>query len=203
MENVKWTVAALTAVFLIGTIGTLSGCDETGKPQESSTGSTTASYMEEESASGQAGISNSNATAGQIEALEQALTYLSVLPFSYDGLIEQLEYEDFSHADAVYAANNCGADWKEQAVLKAESYLESSSFSYEGLVSQLEYEGFTGQQAKYGAANCGADWKEQAAKKAKSYLEIASFSREEMIEQLKYEGFTGQQALYGAKANGL
>lgn len=40
------------------------------------------------------------------------------MPFSYTGLIEQLEYEQYSHDDAVYAADNCGADWNEQAAKK-------------------------------------------------------------------------------------
>ena len=70
--------------------------------------------------------------------------------FSYDGLVEQLEYEGFSHEDAVYAVDNCGADWKEQAVEMAESYLSISTFSRSELIRQLIYEGFTREQAEYG-----------------------------------------------------
>ncbi len=65
---------------------------------------------------------------GQKNALGKAESYLSFSAFSYQGLIEQLEYEQFSHEDAVYAADNCGADWNEQAAKKAESYLDFSSF---------------------------------------------------------------------------
>ncbi len=90
-------------------------------------------------------------TTGQANALKQAKSYLDFSAFSYSGLISQLEYEQYSHEDAVFAADNCGADWNEQAVEKAKSYLEFSSFSRDGLIEQLEYEGFTHEQAVYGA----------------------------------------------------
>lgn len=90
-------------------------------------------------------------TTGQANALKQAKNYLDFSAFSYNGLISQLEYEQYSHEDAVFAADNCGADWNEQAVEKAKSYLEFSSFSRDGLIEQLEYEGFTHEQAIYGA----------------------------------------------------
>ncbi len=55
-------------------------------------------------------------TSGQRNALSSAKSYLSVMAFSYEGLIEQLEYEGYSNSEAKYAADNCGADWYEQAV---------------------------------------------------------------------------------------
>ena len=88
---------------------------------------------------------------GQKNALAKAESYLKVMPFSYEGIIEQLEYDKFSHEDAVYAANNCGADWNEQAAKKAKSYLNLMGFSRDGLIEQLQYEGFTKSQAEYGA----------------------------------------------------
>lgn len=141
-------------------------------------------------------------TTGQSNALRSAKAYLSFQAFSYDGLIEQLEYEKYSHADAVYAVQHCGADWNEQALQSALSYLNYTAFSYQGLIGQLEYEKFTSKQAAYGADHCGADWSEQAALSAKSYLNYSSFSRDGLIDQLEYEGFTHKQAVYGASANG-
>ncbi len=44
------------------------------------------------------------ALADQAGALRSAKQYLSVMPFSHDGLIEQLEYEGYSNSDATYAA---------------------------------------------------------------------------------------------------
>lgn len=91
-----------------------------------------------------------NATSGMRNALKEAKSYLSVMPFSYEGLIEQLEYEGYSHSEAVYGVNNCGADWYEQAVKSAKNYLEIMAFSRSGLIEQLEYEGYTHDQAVYG-----------------------------------------------------
>lgn len=94
---------------------------------------------------------NSIATSEQRYALDTALNYLDTMAFSYSGLIEQLEFEGYSYDAAVYAVDNCGADWNEQAARKAQEYLDVMSFSYSELVEQLEFEGFTRSQAEYGA----------------------------------------------------
>lgn len=91
------------------------------------------------------------ATMGQTNALERAKDYLRTMAFSYSGLVEQLEYEGFSHDEAVYGVDHCGADWNAQAVIKAKNYLDLMAFSRDGLIEQLEYEGFTAEQAAYGA----------------------------------------------------
>ncbi len=91
------------------------------------------------------------ASAGEINALRKADEYLDYTSFSRDGLVEQLEFEGFSHGEAVYGADHCGADWYEQAACKAREYLDYTSFSYEGLIEQLVFEGFTYDQAVYGA----------------------------------------------------
>ena len=95
------------------------------------------------------------ATLGERNAAKKALSYLRFTNFSYSGLVKQLEYEGFSHAEAVYGVDQSGADWNEQAAGKAKSYLEFSSFSRERLIEQLEYEGFTRSQAEYGAKAVG------------------------------------------------
>ena len=89
-------------------------------------------------------------TIGQKNALSQAKTYLSVMPFSYLGLITQLEFEQYTFEDSEYAAKNCGADWNEQAAKKAAEYLALMSFSREGLIDQLEFDKFTHSQAVFG-----------------------------------------------------
>lgn len=98
---------------------------------------------------------NGNETMGQKNAVSKAKQYLEFSAFSYKGLIEQLEYEKFSHEESVYGADNCGADWNEQAAKKAKQYLDTSSFSRNGLIEQLEYEGFTNEQAIYGVEQNG------------------------------------------------
>lgn len=136
-------------------------------------------------------------STGERNALSKAKDYLSFSPFSYSGLIKQLEFEGFSHDEAVYGADHCGADWEAQAVEKAKSYLDFSAFSYSGLIEQLEFEGYTHEEATHGADKCEADWNEQAVKKAKEYLKFSSFSRDGLKEQLEFEGFTSEQAEYG------
>lgn len=145
----------------------------------------------------------SGGTASQQNAVSKAKSYLRFSAYSYEGLIEQLEFEGFSHEDAIFGADNCGANWDEQAIKKAKSYLDFSAFSYKGLIGQLEYEKFTHAQAVYGTDNCGADWNEQAVKKAESYLKYSSFSRESLISQLEFDGFTHDQAVYGVTSTGL
>lgn len=97
----------------------------------------------------------STVTMGMKNALKSAEQYLDVMPFSYTGLIEQLEFSQYTHEEAVYAADHCGADWNEQAVKSAEQYLSLMSFSRKGLIDQLEYSGFTHSQAEYAAKQCG------------------------------------------------
>lgn len=78
-------------------------------------------------------------TISQDNALKTAKSYLNYTAFSYEGLVSQLEYKKYTHDDAVWAVDNCGADWNEQAVKMAKSYLDYSSFSRDGLIDQLEY----------------------------------------------------------------
>lgn len=144
----------------------------------------------------------SNISTGQKNALKSAKSYIDLMGFSYQGLIDQLEYEGYSHDEAVYGADNCGADWNAEALESAKSYIRTSPFSYTGLIDQLEYEDFTYEQAVYGADNCGADWLEQAAKSAQSYMNIMSMSRDDLLDQLLYEGFTQEQAEYGVQSVG-
>ncbi len=94
-------------------------------------------------------------TMSEANALKRAKSYLSHSSFSYESLIDQLEFEQFSYEDAVYAVDNCGADWFEQAAKKAKSYMKHSSFSRGRLIDQLEFEGFTPDQAEYGADAVG------------------------------------------------
>ena len=97
----------------------------------------------------------SSATLGELNALGQAKMYLTMTGFSYSGLIKQLEFEGYSHEEAVYGAKNCGADWNEQAAIKAKEYLEIQSFSKKALIEQLRFEGFTKEQAAYGVKQVG------------------------------------------------
>ena len=99
---------------------------------------------------------NQKLTLGKSNALDTALTYLSIgLGFSEKKLKEQLEYEGFLDDEVEYALDNCDANWNEQAVLAANGYLEVMPLSKQRLIEQLEYDGFTREQAEYGASKVG------------------------------------------------
>lgn len=173
--------------------------DKSSKPSGTEEDETSQDTDESGSESGQ----SSSVTVSQANALKSAKNYVSLMNFSYSGLIDQLEFEGYSSEDATWAADNCGADWYEEALGSAKSYVNLMAFSYSGLIDQLEYEGYTAEQASYGADNCGADWFAEAAEAAQNYLNVMSFSRSGLISQLEYEGFTAEQAEYGVSTTGL
>lgn len=94
-------------------------------------------------------------TLSQSNAVGKAMDYLNYTSFSKSGLVEQLEYEDFSNEDATYAVNKLDVDWKEQAVEKAKDYLDYSSFSRSGLIDQLKFEGFSDEEAIHAVDEVG------------------------------------------------
>ena len=163
--------------------------------------------MPEVNSAGSFENNSKSASIGEENALKQAKSYLNYTAFSYTGLIGQLEYEGYSHEEAVYGADHCGADWNEQAAKQAKSYLSYTSFSRSSLIEQLEYEGYTHEQAEYGSDNCGNDWDgsktgvsagmTNALSQAKSYLNYSSFSYSGLIEQLEFEGYSHDEAVYG------
>ncbi len=99
--------------------------------------------------------STTNETVSQKNAVKKARSYLAYTSFSHDGLVAQLEFEQFSHADAVYGADSSGGNWNEQAAKKAKSYMDQSAFSRGSLIEQLKFEKFTQEQAEYGANSVG------------------------------------------------
>lgn len=91
--------------------GAVSSSTTTSSEAATSSTESTASEVEEEQPA-----EESSASIGQKNALRKAQQYLSAMPFSYSGLIKQLEFEGYSTENATYAADNCDADWNEQAV---------------------------------------------------------------------------------------
>ena len=83
-----------------------------------------------------------NATIGEKNALKAARSYLKTGNFSYSGLVDQLMFSGYSMSDAIFAVDNCGADWYLQAALMAQSYMSMFAFSCQRLISQLEFSGF-------------------------------------------------------------
>lgn len=82
-------------------------------------------------------------------ALRTAESYLDFTAFSQQGLVEQLEYEQYSTEAAQWAVEHVDVDWNEQAALSAGQYLDFQAFSEGGLRDQLDYEGFTPDQIDF------------------------------------------------------
>lgn len=134
------------------------------------------------------------------EAAELAADYLNFSTFSYKEMIRQLEYEGYMEDEAIYGADHCNADWKDNAVRKARSFLENvGGYSYDGLVNILEFVGYTHEEAIYGADNCEADWNEQALQYALDSLEYYAYSETVLKERLDSEGFTPEQMEYAVR----
>jgi uncharacterized membrane protein YqiK len=94
-------------------------------------------------------------TVSQQNALRKAADYLEYTAFSRTGLIGQLEFEDYSTADATWAVDRVTVNWNEQAAKKAKDYLEYTAFSRTGLIDQLIFEGYTPAQAEFGVSKTG------------------------------------------------
>lgn len=144
------------ALAVIGISSNFMSQKDTYDSLNSSTEQTIQSQTTEATQSTQPQTSESpSVTLGQKNALDKAHNYLSFTAFSYTGLIDQLEFEGFTKEEATYGADNCGADWNEQAAKKAQEYIDIMSFSRAGLIDQLEFEGFTKAQAEYGVKAVG------------------------------------------------
>lgn len=137
-------------------------------------------------------------TTGQYYAIQKAKSHLEYSAYSRDALIDRLVREDFTRADAEYAADHCGANYFEQALREAKSHLKYSAYSRSELIERLEYDDYTHEEAVYGADHCGANWKEQAVQEARDILKYTSYSRTGIIQYLKSEDFTNEEAVYGA-----
>lgn len=141
-------------------------------------------------------VGESGESASQQEAREMAKDYVDTIAISRTALIEQLEDQGFSHADAVYAV--AAFDWHEQAVRMARDYLDLGS-SRRALIHQLEFEGYSHADAVYAVDVISPDWNEQAVRSAKGYRDTFSYSRKRVIHELEREGFTPAQAEYGVQ----
>lgn len=91
----------------------------------------------------------SNLSAGQRNALASAKSYLDLMGFSRQGLMDQLVFDGYSRADAQYAVDHCGANWYSQAVRSAREYAKYG-YSRQDLIDQLVYIKYTNDQAVYG-----------------------------------------------------
>ncbi|WP_286154542.1 Ltp family lipoprotein [Mycobacterium sp. D16R24] len=147
--------AAILALIVLGSIGNSDKKTSSSSSSSSNSGTTSRTLAVAPTTTEPPPPAKPRFTPAQDNAIAKAESYLGYTAFSKQGLIKQLEFDDFSTADGTFAVEhieaNGGVDWNEQAVKKAKSYLDYTSFSLSALVNQLEFDGFTPDQAQYGA----------------------------------------------------
>lgn len=86
-------------------------------------------------------------------ALKSAEAYVKILPFSKEGLYEQLIFEEYPVDAAQYAVDNLVTDWNANALKAAIQYQDIMPMSLSGLYDQLIFEGYTTSQSQYAIDN--------------------------------------------------
>lgn len=102
---------------------------------------------------------NKNASREYQNALKMAESYIQTMPFSKQGLYEQLTSEHgskFPQDAAQYAIDNLKVDYKEQALKAAKNYMDTMPMSDSELYEQLTSEHgekYTAEEAQYAIDN--------------------------------------------------
>ena len=131
----KWLLIGIAVLVLTGGAGGLSSLS-TSSP----TGTTGVKALDDVT----------SAVTGKSNAQRTAEDYLQTQSFSRKSLIHQLEFEGYTHSQAVQGVDATNADWYAQAAGSAKEYLQTQGFSRSGLIGQLEFDGYTASQATYG-----------------------------------------------------
>jgi hypothetical protein len=86
-------------------------------------------------------------------ALIRAQEYIKSFGGSYKNLLDYLKNcLKFTLDEATYGADNCGIDWKQEAIRAAKKYIENNGeYSYEKMIFQLTLFDFTQEEAEYAA----------------------------------------------------
>lgn len=86
-------------------------------------------------------------------AVIRAKEYIKSFGGSYKNLLDYLKNcLKFTLDEATFGADNCGIDWKQEAIRAAQKYIErNGEYSYEKMISQLTWFDFTQEEAEYAA----------------------------------------------------
>lgn len=97
----------------------------------------------------------------QRDAVAEAERFVEYSNISYLGLIDMLEFLNFTHEEAVFATDFVEANWFKECVDEAKDLIEYSSktedhsYTRDELKSLLEFEGFTEEEVEYGLKAVG------------------------------------------------
>jgi hypothetical protein len=178
------------------------GCG--GKSSDSGTGSSVGTHDSGTGSSGSTpermggGDTTAKRTPSLQSAFDAARYYVETEAVSKIALLQQMStngFETYSEAEALYAVNHVGADWKAEAVEQAKN--RESPLSPKRLMGYLtEADGFSKAEATYAVSHAGRDWNAEAVMAAKSALDADALSKSQLIKELKLEGFTDAQVRY-------
>lgn len=98
-----------------------------------------------------------NLTAQEEGACKMAANTLSGgAGTSRSTLIQTLEWQQFSEAEAILAVDHCNADWNQEAVESAKFYMQSTGASHSTMMQWLTtWQKFTDDQAEYACQEVG------------------------------------------------
>lgn len=150
----KWGAAALGVLVIIGLAGSCGGDNENDTTPATSS-SADAPAKESEPAPAPAEEKKEDVPREYKNALRQAENYVKTMPFSYQGLYDQLTSEHggkFPPEAAQYAMDNLTVDWNAEALEAAKNYQDVMPMSDDQLYDQLTSEygsQFTPEEAQY------------------------------------------------------
>lgn len=140
-SKLKWVVIIVGLLFVLGMCAVATSDNDSGESTDArSTDSSSVQGSNPEPEQQEPEQQEPDVPREFTNALKSAQSYVDLMPFSYQGLYDQLtsEYADNYPAEAAqYAVDNVEADWNAEAVEAAESYLETMPFSREELIGQL------------------------------------------------------------------
>ena len=99
----------------------------------------------------------------QRDVVAEAESFVEYSNMSYLGLIDMLEFLNFTHEEAVFAVDFIEAkvNWFEECADEAKDFIEYSSktenhsFTRDELKSLLEFQGYTEEEVEYGLKAVG------------------------------------------------
>jgi hypothetical protein len=187
-----WTATLLLVLAVAAT-----GCG--GKSDHSGTGSSITT-------SKRSGGGETTATRRPISlqaAFDAARYYLDAEAVSKSALLQRMRWGvggSFSEAEALYAVNHVGADWKAEAVQDAKGRERLTRLSPKLLLVYLTMaDGFSKAEATYAVSHAGRDWNAEAVIAAKRALGADAVSKSQLIKALKLRGFTDAHVRYAVE----
>ena len=102
-------------------------------------------------------------------AVIRAKEYIEAFGGSYKSCLNCLKnFYKFTLEEATFGADNCGVDWKQEALRDAKKFIESNGeYSYEKMIFQLTWFDYTQEEAEYAVKELNLPHEESTDEQAK------------------------------------